>query len=223
MLGDDGKALLDDVSRFRARRAWYKARDLPYQRCFLLHGPPGNGKSTFIQALAIRNRMFVYMLSVASKALTKERLSQLLAHTEGEPCILAIEDAESAFREDSAAVDGGDDGAVGGDDPLGGDDDDESDSSDDDDSGEGGGRGGGGGGGMRMMMGAPNMFGGGGGGSGKRGKKGSTKGGGGGGGGGGFGGFGGGRSPFGPGISGGTAKTQESEQLRASDFIEVVQ
>eukprot|EP01047_Picozoa_sp_COSAG01_P123860 COSAG01_NODE_52828_length_343_cov_9.606557_2_plen_44_part_01 len=28
----------------------YKAKSLPYQRIYLMHGPPGNGKSSFLQA-----------------------------------------------------------------------------------------------------------------------------------------------------------------------------
>lgn len=38
---DGGDALLADVERFFGRRAWYLENDVPYQRVYLLHGPPG--------------------------------------------------------------------------------------------------------------------------------------------------------------------------------------
>ena len=53
VLGVEGEALLADIADFFASREWYRANDLPYQRIYLLHGPPGNGKSSFLQALAI--------------------------------------------------------------------------------------------------------------------------------------------------------------------------
>ena len=53
ILAKEGEALLADIASFFGRREWYRANDLPYQRVYLLHGPPGNGKSSFLQALAI--------------------------------------------------------------------------------------------------------------------------------------------------------------------------
>ena len=35
-------------------QATFRARLLPYQRCYLLWGPPGNGKSSVLQALSIK-------------------------------------------------------------------------------------------------------------------------------------------------------------------------
>lgn len=37
---------------FLASRDWYAERGLPYRRGYLLYGPPGCGKSSFIFALA---------------------------------------------------------------------------------------------------------------------------------------------------------------------------
>lgn len=47
-------------------RAWYVAHGVPYRRCYLLHGPPGTGKSSFVRALAGELRRPVAFLQVAS-------------------------------------------------------------------------------------------------------------------------------------------------------------
>uniref|UniRef100_A0A915MUH1 BCS1 N-terminal domain-containing protein n=1 Tax=Meloidogyne javanica TaxID=6303 RepID=A0A915MUH1_MELJA len=44
--------LLDDISNFFTSQQWYIDRGIPYRRGYLLHGPPGTGKSSFISALA---------------------------------------------------------------------------------------------------------------------------------------------------------------------------
>ena len=44
--------LVDTVRRFLANEAWYVARGLNYKLVILLHGAPGTGKSSLIQAIA---------------------------------------------------------------------------------------------------------------------------------------------------------------------------
>jgi len=46
------KHLLDDVNNFVSSSEWYALRGIPYRRGYLLYGPPGCGKSSFITALA---------------------------------------------------------------------------------------------------------------------------------------------------------------------------
>lgn len=50
------KNLLDDVSNFVDSSEWYASRGIPYRRGYLLYGPPGCGKSSFITALAGQSR-----------------------------------------------------------------------------------------------------------------------------------------------------------------------
>jgi len=45
-------ALVSDLSEWRDSMEWYHERGIPYRRGYLLHGPPGCGKSSFIFALA---------------------------------------------------------------------------------------------------------------------------------------------------------------------------
>ncbi|KAL7672312.1 hypothetical protein ACOME3_007201 [Neoechinorhynchus agilis] len=44
--------IVKDVQEFIRSRQWYSDRGVPYRRGYLLHGPPGCGKSSFIYALA---------------------------------------------------------------------------------------------------------------------------------------------------------------------------
>lgn len=44
--------ILNDVREFIGNPKWYVDRGIPYRRGYLLHGPPGCGKSSFITALA---------------------------------------------------------------------------------------------------------------------------------------------------------------------------
>lgn len=44
--------ILDDVREFINSPKWYMDRGIPYRRGYLLYGPPGCGKSSYIMALA---------------------------------------------------------------------------------------------------------------------------------------------------------------------------
>jgi chaperone BCS1 len=51
---DEGvkEKIVEDVRDFLDSGKWYYDRGIPYRRGYLLYGPPGSGKSSFIQALA---------------------------------------------------------------------------------------------------------------------------------------------------------------------------
>ncbi|KAI1303087.1 Mitochondrial chaperone BCS1 [Halotydeus destructor] len=50
---EEGKTekLLSDIREFISSTKWYEERGIPYRRGYLLHGPPGCGKTSFITAL----------------------------------------------------------------------------------------------------------------------------------------------------------------------------
>ena len=49
---DISQSILNDVREFTENPKWYTERGIPYRRGYLLYGPPGCGKSSFITALA---------------------------------------------------------------------------------------------------------------------------------------------------------------------------
>jgi chaperone BCS1 len=74
--------LLDDVFRdaawFFDSEDWYRARGVPYRRGYLLHGEPGNGKSSLVQALAAYCDIPVYLLSVTDDEFTDQHLVRVM-------------------------------------------------------------------------------------------------------------------------------------------------
>jgi chaperone BCS1 len=90
--------LLADLREFYGSATWYAERGIPYRRGYLLHGPPGTGKTTTVVALAGELKLSVGVLSLSSKALSDEALRTLV---DGLPVatILLIEDVDCIFKE----------------------------------------------------------------------------------------------------------------------------
>ena len=99
--------LKEDVRVFWTQRKKLEQNDLPFQRVHLLHGPPGNGKSSILQALAIQYEIPYFYLD-ANAVGTADMLRALLTrYTTSERCLVVIEDAESAMPKPEKYVDNG--------------------------------------------------------------------------------------------------------------------
>lgn len=85
--------MLEDADKFLTGPERYYDRGLPYRRGYLLHGPPGNGKSTIVQVLATELNLPIYMLSLTDPDLTDTALAMALGRTP-DRCLLVIEDFE---------------------------------------------------------------------------------------------------------------------------------
>ncbi|KAI9591739.1 BCS1 N terminal-domain-containing protein [Syncephalis fuscata] len=90
--------LVNDVKSFIANGQWYTNRGIPYRRGYLLYGPPGSGKSSFIQALAGELGYNICLLNLSEPGLTDDRLNHLLGNTP-ERSILLLEDVDAAFSQ----------------------------------------------------------------------------------------------------------------------------
>ena len=88
--------ILADVTDFLASAKWYYDRGVPYRRGYLLHGPPGSGKSSFIQALAGHLDYNIAILNLSERGLTDDRLNHLLTVIPRRTLVL-LEDADAAF------------------------------------------------------------------------------------------------------------------------------
>ncbi|XP_061413256.1 mitochondrial chaperone BCS1 [Lethenteron reissneri] len=94
----DGVAdkIKQDVHEFISNPKWYLDRGIPYRRGYLLYGPPGCGKSSFITALAGKLEYSICLLSLSDRSLSDDRLNHLLSVAPQQTLIL-LEDVDAAF------------------------------------------------------------------------------------------------------------------------------
>ncbi|PFH36477.1 putative BCS1 family isoform 9 [Besnoitia besnoiti] len=104
----DGVAehVFEDVQSFLKASDWYLARGIPYRRGYLLHGPPGCGKSSFVMALAGKLKYNICVMNVGDPLMTDDRLQYLLA-TVPPQSILLLEDIDGAIQRSETVAGGG--------------------------------------------------------------------------------------------------------------------
>lgn len=56
--------LMEDLERFRSARPRYGQLGVPYHRGYLLHGPPGTGKTSLVSAIAAHFSMSIYLVNL---------------------------------------------------------------------------------------------------------------------------------------------------------------
>jgi len=101
-----GERIVQDVQEFVKSVVWYRERGIPYRRGYLLHGPPGCGKTSFITALAGELEYSICVLNLSDRSMSDDRLQHRLADAP-ENSIILLEDIDAAFvsREDSSVTD----------------------------------------------------------------------------------------------------------------------
>lgn len=98
--------IVDDVRDFLASGPWYHERGIPYRRGYLLYGPPGSGKTSYIQALAGELDYNICVLNLSEANLTDDRLNHLMNHIPLRS-ILLLEDIDAAFNNRAQTSDQG--------------------------------------------------------------------------------------------------------------------
>ncbi|XP_052769207.1 mitochondrial chaperone BCS1-like [Mya arenaria] len=88
--------ILGDIKEFIDNPKWYMDRGIPYRRGYLLYGPPGCGKSSYINALAGELDYSICVLNLSERGLTDDRLNHLLT-VAPEQSIILLEDVDAAF------------------------------------------------------------------------------------------------------------------------------
>ncbi len=87
-----------DFEHFLARRNWFASRRVPWRRGYLLHGPPGNGKTSVVRAMAAQAEVSAFTINFASNYVDDATVSQLFAeaarHTPG---LVILEELDRAF------------------------------------------------------------------------------------------------------------------------------
>ncbi|KYQ89027.1 mitochondrial chaperone BCS1 [Tieghemostelium lacteum] len=98
ILADDlKKTVIYDIKEFLNNEVWYRNRGIPYRRGYLLYGPPGNGKSSFITAIAGELNLDICIVSLSQKDMNDKKINQLLNNAPPKS-ILLIEDIDAAFN-----------------------------------------------------------------------------------------------------------------------------
>ena len=108
LVADDDRfeRLLADVRWFYGAKDWYVARGVPWRRGYLLHGPPGTGKSSVIRAIASELDLGLAILDLGRATLTDDQLAEAMSEAP-ENSLLVFEDIDAVFRGRSAEDSGG--------------------------------------------------------------------------------------------------------------------
>eukprot|EP00913_Durusdinium_trenchii_P021010 g19743.t1 len=94
--------VFDDIQDFLQSHKWYLDRGIPYRRGYLLHGPPGCGKSSFVSALAGRLGYNICVLNLGDPSMTDDRLAHMLAVVPPR-CLVLLEDVDFAVGQQTPA------------------------------------------------------------------------------------------------------------------------
>ena len=94
-----GEALrmVEEARFWKQNEAWYRQRNIPWRRGWLLYGPPGTGKTALIRAVAedLDLPVFIYDLASMHNVELQDEWSKMLSQV---PCMAVIEDVDSVFH-----------------------------------------------------------------------------------------------------------------------------
>lgn len=87
--------LIDTIDKFLASRKRYETYGRLYKTSFLLTGPPGSGKTSFVKAIALKYKRPIYVLNF-TKQMTDEDFINLMTELKKDS-ILLVEDIDAFF------------------------------------------------------------------------------------------------------------------------------
>lgn len=91
------KNLIREIEMWRSSRDWYRQRGIPWKRGWLLHGPPGTGKTALARAFAEDLNMPIYVYNLAEMS-NHDLIKAWTAMQVNVPCIALLEDIDNVFH-----------------------------------------------------------------------------------------------------------------------------
>lgn len=93
-----------DYESFFSREGWFRSLKLPFRRGYLLHGLPGNGKTSVIRAMLSRPGLCGFTLNFFSPKVDDEDLQAMFERAaENAPSMVVMEDIDRAFPKNQAS------------------------------------------------------------------------------------------------------------------------
>lgn len=85
------KKIIADVAKFHKNEKYYVKHNIKYKRAFVLHGPPGTGKTTIVNVLATLFGMSIYSISLKDSNLD-DKFLLAACNAVGSKSIILLED-----------------------------------------------------------------------------------------------------------------------------------
>jgi SpoVK/Ycf46/Vps4 family AAA+-type ATPase len=90
--------LKEDFESFFERRAWFEKHKIPFRRGYLLHGPPGNGKTSAIRAMMTARSLPAYTMHFYKRGTDDDHLDHMFREAaRNAPVLVLLEDIDRAF------------------------------------------------------------------------------------------------------------------------------
>lgn len=107
-LSPDMELAIEEARHWMKSKQWYKERQIPWRRGWLLHGKPGTGKTSVVKALAQELDLPVYIMDIASMN-NQEFINFWTEALAQSPAVVLIEDIDAVYhgRENTLGESGG--------------------------------------------------------------------------------------------------------------------